>query len=210
MLQTATIHPTTLGILKKIMESSDLKQFNLVGGTALALQIGHRISIDLDLFTFNDYDSTSVIRIMESIGHLEIIMDKPPFLQLRIDDLKIDFLKFPYAFVQDYVELDSVRLVSIENIAIMKLLAVARRGVKKDFFDLYFLLQQYSLEDILKFFTLKIPNVDLFHIIKSLTYFDDAESDANPKMIKKATWGQVKKKIVKETQAYLISRPNIS
>lgn len=203
MLQTATVHPATLAILKKVMQMPELQQFNLVGGTALALQIGHRISIDLDLFTYQDYDSTVIQQALKPLGSLDILVDKPPFLQVRLDNVKLDFLKFPYSFVQDHATIEGIRLVSIENIAVMKLLAVARRGVKKDFIDLFFILEQYSLGNILKIFEERLPHVDLFHILKSLTYFDDAEADGDPKMLQKVSWAAVKKTIVRKTQAYM-------
>ena len=141
MLHAATVHPATLAILKKVMEMPAFQQFNLVGGTSLSLQIGHRISIDLDLFTFEDYNSQTMLNALETIGNVDILVDKPPFLQVKLDDVKMDFLKFPYPFVKEFKEIEGVRLVSIELIAVMKLLAIARRGVKKDFYDLYFLLE---------------------------------------------------------------------
>lgn len=205
MLQSATVTPATLAILKQLMQIPALQQFNLVGGTALALQIGHRISIDLDLFTPTDFDNTQLIEILQSLGNLEILADKPPFLQVRLDDLKIDFLKFPYPFVQEYIEIEGVRLVPIESIAVMKLLAIARRGVKKDFFDLYFLLERYSMIELVQLFEKKIPQVDLFHIFKSLLYFEDAEQEADPKMRLKVSWKKVKKVITQKVQVYLRS-----
>ena len=183
-----------------------LQPFNLVGGTALALQIGHRISIDLDLFTYEEYDGAEILQILQSWGELDLLVNKPPFLQVRLDDVKIDFLKFPYHFVQNYTEIEGVRLVSIENIAVMKLLAIARRGVKKDFFDLYFILERYSIDQIIIKFETLLPHVDLFHILKSLTYFDDAEPDGDPKMLIKTSWTQVKKIISEKVNTYLASR----
>jgi hypothetical protein len=206
MLQTATVHPDTLAILKKIMEMPDLQQFNLVGGTSLSLQIGHRISIDLDLFTSKDYDSTKILKTLTPLGNLDLLIDKPPFLQLRLNDVKVDCLQYPYEFVDTYTEIDGIRLVSIENIAVMKLLAIARRGVKKDFVDLYFILEKYSMVELVTIFEQKLPRVDLFHILKSLTYFGDAEHDGDPKMLIKVTWTQVKKTITSKVNGYLKNR----
>jgi hypothetical protein len=78
MLQSATVHPATLAILKKVMAMPDFRQFNLVGGTALALQIGHRMSIDL--FTHEEYDGTKTLQALEALGKLEILVNNPPFL----------------------------------------------------------------------------------------------------------------------------------
>ena len=206
MLQTASVHPATLAILKKVMQMPEFRQFNLVGGTALALQIGHRLSIDLDLFTHEEYDSDKILQALQSLGNLDTLVDNPPYLQVRLDDVKMDFLKFPYTFVQECIETEGIRLVSIENIAVMKLLAIARRGVKKDFFDLYFILERYRLEEILQIFEAKLPHVDMFHILKSMTFFGDAEPGGDPKMLIKVTWENLKKVITQKVNDYLKSR----
>jgi len=185
------------------MKLTDFHQFSLVGGTALALQIGHRISIDLDLFTYQDYDQQNIWRVIETMGDAERIVDKPPFLQVRLNDVKVDFLKFPYPFVQEYTTIDGIRMAPIKLIAVMKLLAIARRGVKKDFYDLYFILKQYHIHEVVNYFSHLLPNVDLFHILKSLTYFEDAESDAEPKMLEKVSWKDVKIGISDVTHHYL-------
>jgi Nucleotidyl transferase AbiEii toxin, Type IV TA system len=203
MLQSATVHPATLAILKRIMSLPAFNQFNLVGGTALSLQIGHRISIDLDLFSNQDFNNTTIINALEPLGELTVLVDNPPFLQMRLDDVKLDFLKYPYPFIQNYTEIEGVRLVSIQNIGTMKLNAVARRGAKKDFFDLYFLLERYTLSELLEQFKQTLPNVDPFHIVKSLTYFDDADIEINPEMLIKVNWQTVKKTIEKKVEAYL-------
>ncbi|MBL7817090.1 MAG: nucleotidyl transferase AbiEii/AbiGii toxin family protein [Saprospiraceae bacterium] len=203
MLQSATVHPATLAILKKIMSMPTFQQFNLVGGTSLSLQIGHRISIDLDLFSNQDFNNAVIIQALESLGELIVLVDNPPFLQLRLNDVKLDFLKYPYPFVQDYREIEGVRLVSIENIGTMKLTAIARRGAKKDFFDIYFLLERFTLAQLIEHFEQTLPHVDPFHIIKSLTYFDDADKELNPEMLIKVSWQTVKKTIEKKVEAYL-------
>jgi Nucleotidyl transferase AbiEii toxin, Type IV TA system len=206
MLQSATVHPATLAILKQLMSMPLLKQFNLVGGTSLSLQIGHRISIDLDLFSNIDFDNSTIINAIEPLGELTVLVDNPPFLQMRLDDVKLDFLKYPYPFIQNYLEIEGIRLVSIENIATMKLTAIARRGAKKDFFDLYFLLERYSLAQLLELLGQTLPNIDPFHIVKSLTYFEDAEKELNPEMLIKVSWQTVKKTIEKKVESYLKQR----
>jgi Nucleotidyl transferase AbiEii toxin, Type IV TA system len=93
MLQSATVHPATLGLLKKIMSLPDFQPFNLVGGTALSLQIGHRISIDLDLFSSHDFDNADILRALQLLGNLNIVVDKSPFLQVYLDEVKLDSLR---------------------------------------------------------------------------------------------------------------------
>ena len=96
----------------------------------------------------------------------------------------------------ELLKLDSIRLLSIDDIIPMKLSAIANRGVKKDFYDLYFLLEQRSLEEMLNLFQTKFSDINQFHIIKSLTYFEDAESNPNPHTLKDLTWQEVKNKII--------------
>lgn len=205
MLQTAAVYPRTLAILKEIMLLSNLQHFTLVGGTALALQIGHRISIDLDFFTTQDYDDYAVQTILEKIGKMEVLVSKPPFLQIRLDEVKLDFFKYPYPFIDEYQTIEGVRMADIETIAVMKLLAISRRGVKKDFYDLYFILERYGMAELIALFEKKLPNVDTFHILKSLSYFEDADPDPDPKMLQKASWTTVKKTIAQKTRNYLKS-----
>lgn len=206
MLQSTTVDPRTLAILKQLMSMPTLKSFNLVGGTALSLQIGHRISIDLDLFSYQDFVNDNIIRALEPLGDLTVVVDNPPFLQMRLDEVKLDFLKYPYPFIQNHEEIEGVRLVSIKNIGTMKLNAIARRGAKKDFFDLYFMLERYTLAQLVEEFKQTLPNIDPFHIVKSLTYFDDAEKELNPEMLIKVSWQTVKKTIEKKVEAYLKQR----
>jgi predicted nucleotidyltransferase component of viral defense system len=186
-----------------MMQAATFRQFNLVGGTALALQMGHRVSIDLDLFTYEEFDNAQLLRELQDFGTVRPMFDKPPFLQVLLDGLKLDFLQYPYPFVQEFIEIEGVRLVPIENIAVMKLLEIARRGSKKDFFDLYFLLEKYNMKEIVQLLEAKLPNIDAFHILKSLTFFEDAELEINPKMLKKVSWSAVKKSISKKVTDYL-------
>lgn len=203
MLQTAAVDSATLALLKKMMGLPAFQQFNLVGGTALALQIGHRVSIDLDFFTSHEFDSAQLIIELERLGKLEVLVDKPPFLQVRLDDVKLDFLKYPYPFVQEFIDVEGVRLASVENISVMKLLAIARRGVKKDFVDLYFILERYSLGELVQLFESKLPNIDMFHILKSLSYFEDADVEADPKMLVKVSWAKIKEEITRKVNAFM-------
>lgn len=206
MLQSTTVDPRTLAILKQLMSMPALQSFNLVGGTALSLQIGHRISIDLDLFSYQDFVNDNIIRALEPLGELTVVVDNPPFLQMRLNEVKLDFLKYPYPFIQKYQEVEGVRLVAIEDIGTMKLNAIGRRGAKKDFFDLYFLLERFTLAQLVERFTQTLPNVDVFHILKSLTYFDDAEKELNPEMLIKVNWQTVKKIVTQKVEAYLKQR----
>ncbi|MEI6823655.1 MAG: nucleotidyl transferase AbiEii/AbiGii toxin family protein [Bacteroidota bacterium] len=210
MLQYTTVLPATLELLKVLMQKKCLANFNLVGGTSLALQIGHRLSIDIDLFTINDFDTSEIVLELKEDLHFDIVQQKPNTLTLNIEYpinsnqfIKVDILKYPYPLINDIIKIDGIRLLSIEDIIPMKLSAISNRGAKKDFYDIYFLLDKYSLKEMLELFSKKFPNINHFHLIKSLTYFNTADEDANPKVFKKLSWEQVKARIEKASSEIL-------
>ncbi len=210
MLQYTTVLPATLELLKVLMQKKCLANFNLVGGTSLALQIGHRLSLDIDLFTINDFDTSEIVLELKEDLHFDIVQQNPNTLTLNIEYpinsnqfIKVDILKYPYPLLNAIIKIDGIRLLSIEDIIPMKLSAVSNRGAKKDFYDIYFLLDKYSLKEMLELFSKKFPNINHFHLIKSLTYFNTADEDANPKVFKKLSWEQVKEKIVKASTELL-------
>lgn len=113
-----------------------------------------------------------------------------------VDGVKVDFVKYPYSLLKPVVEQDNLRLASVEDIAAMKVAAIIGRGTRKDFIDIYFLLKIFSLQEILDLYSSKYPDGTLFVAIKSLTYFEDAESDPVPEMLEAVNWSEVKKDIV--------------
>lgn len=210
MLQYRTVYPKTLELLNKLMSLQELKDFFLVGGTALSLQIGHRISIDLDLFCLNEFDVDSLLDTLESKFIIHNVSKDKNTLNMGIEFpansknlVKVDFIRHAYPIINKIIELDSIRLLSIEDIIPMKLSAVAGRGSKKDFYDIYFLLQKYTMSEMFDYFDRKFTNINKFHIIKSLTYFDDAEFEPSPQLISKIEWNEVKVLINQKTLEYL-------
>ena len=210
MLQYRALYPTTLELLKKLMQLDDLSDFFLVGGTALALQLGHRISIDLDLFTQNDFDTKKTFDRLNKIFEIRDLTEETNTLNFNIvfpnnteNMIKVDLIKYPYPLINPILETDTIRLLSVEDIIPMKLSAVAGRGSKKDFYDIYYLLNNYTLEQMFVFFEKKFPNTNKFHVLKSLTYFEDAELEPNPKTIDKSDWKKVKKAIIDKTNKYM-------
>ena len=202
MLHTATVAPHTLELLKKLMQKPYLKDFKLVGGTALSLQIGHRISVDLDLFCNEPFETPRLkSQLEDDFPSLQIVLEQTNTILATIDKIKIDFIRFKYEFKYPIVFENEIRLTNIRDIAPMKMDAISGRGRKRDFFDLYFLLQEFSLPELLKLYEEKYKHTTIFHVIKSLNYFDDAEEENEPIILnKKVTWTKVKKTIVKEIQ----------
>jgi hypothetical protein len=178
------------------MEKKYLEQFVLVGGTALALQIGHRKSIDLEMFTTTDIDILSLLDDLKNDYNLTQRVQTKGSLICDIEGIKVDFIRFKYSFAYPINNVEDIRLLSVYDIAPMKIDAITGRGSKKDFYDLYYLLEQFNLEQILELYSIKYQHSTLFHVIKSLTWFEDAESQVSPVILdKKVTWEKVKRRI---------------
>ncbi len=207
MLQIKTVEPNTLAVLKQLMQIPELQQFSLVGGTALALKYGHRISIDLDLFSEQPFDFSIVLKALESEFDQNFLLDtaKANFgIFCFIKDIKVDFVKHPLKLLRPIEIEDNIRLYSSPDIAAMKINAILGRGKKKDFGDLIELLQYYSLKEIINFYADKFPEQRLaIGIHKAVTYFTDAEDSEDPVSLKGQTWQQVKKDIQKKVSDYL-------
>ena len=195
MLHYQTVHPTTLELLQRLMRLPLLNAFNLAGGTALALHLGHRISVDLDFFTHQPFDSEQLFaQLQEDLSApMEAIGRAENTLNLIIDDVKVDFLRHAYPLVQPMQTIDQLRLYTSADIAAMKLSAIANRGSRKDFYDVYFLLQSYPLQELMTFFTKKYGKGLEFMIYKSLLYFEDAEQEPEIMALQKVGWNTVKK-----------------
>jgi predicted nucleotidyltransferase component of viral defense system len=201
MLHTKAIEPVALELLNTLMMQDYLRDFVLVGGTALALQIGHRKSDDLDLFTIHDFNSDVLLTNLLNAFEVTIRMQTPQALITAIKNIKVDFIRFNYHFIRPIKKEAGIRFLDIEDIAAMKLDAITGRGSKKDFYDLYFLLQNYNLEALLGFYKEKYPQQTTFHVVRSISYFNDAETQPDPVIFdEKISWLKIKKSISKELQ----------
>lgn len=201
MLSYQTIAPHTLELLRLLMAQPLLSGTRLVGGTSLALQYGHRNSIDLDFFGSLNDDLLAFHLCLESIGRLRVIKETKTIRIYDLEGVKIDFVDYArYPWLVDAVEEDGLRLASPMDIAAMKINAIEGRGSRKDFVDIYYLLQHYSLEDILGFYQKKYPEYSMFRALMSLTYFEDAEKQVMPKMFTKDTWEEIKSYIIGEVE----------
>ncbi len=203
MLQLQTVKPNTLELLRSFMQKEYLNSFVLVGGTALALQMGNRESIDLDLFSTDDFSSNEILSSLLNDYQIIVNNQLTQTLISTINQVKVDFIKFHYPFIRPFVIIENVRMASIEDIAAMKLDAITGRGSKKDFYDLFFLLQHYSIDELFSFYSEKYPHQTTFHVIRSLSYFEDAEKQPNPIVFDKTiTWEIVKQKIISTIQGF--------
>ena len=184
MLQTQIIEPTTLELLKRLQQEPLLATFNLVGGTALALRLGHRKSVDLDLFTCESFDLDELSSMLVSKYDMKVSFARGQTLKGFIGGVMIDCIRFNYPRLQAPDEIEGIRLESIPDIIAMKLSAIAQNGTRiKDFVDIATLSVQYSLDEMLQFYAEKFPNTNIIMPIKSLTFFDEINFDESVVMI---------------------------
>jgi len=204
MLFYKSISNSTLELLKNIQKQDIFKNLRLVGGTSLALQIGHRISIDLDLFgDLESEDTLNINKKLSEFGNLKTLHTTSNINIYALNHVKIDIVNYHYPWLKDELLIDELRLASIEDISAMKLSAITGRGSKKDFIDLYFILQKYPLEKLLEFYQRKYADGSIFLVLKSLSYFDDADIEVMPKMFVDIEWETIKSTIINLLNEYL-------
>lgn len=202
MLQLDAVPTGTMDILEFLANQSCLKDFYLVGGTSLALQIGHRLSIDLDFFTSDKKNINDIEHELLFIDGIKVNAKNNYSLFLDYKGVKVDVLIYPYKFISEPIKHNGITLCNKEDICAMKLKTAMNRGAKKDFYDLYFLLQEFSLPEMFELFEKKYSNIEPNAIIRSLTYFEDAEETETPVLLKEKslTWEKVKQTIITETR----------
>lgn len=205
MLQLNTVHQGTFSLLKSLASLDKLREFYLAGGTALALQIGHRVSVDLVFFTLSMFDSNELFEFLkdsyEVSGATRSVNSLSLFVTLHDERIKVDMIRHNYPFLQPVKHVENIRLSSLQDIAAMKLNAVANRGAKKDFYDIYALLTRFSLKELLTFFQQKYEQLNSLTVLKSLVYFADADLEPDPVSLLDVSWADVKKEITTRVQA---------
>jgi hypothetical protein len=202
MLHYNTITAETLELLKKLQAVPAFSELRLVGGTALALQLGHRNSIDIDLFGKLSIDEIALNEALSNIGKLIQLKKSQNINIYSLNNIKLDIVNYPYQWIGQPIKTDTLLLAGLKDIAAMKLAAITSRGTKKDFIDVFFLLNRFSLPEMLKFYEKKYHDGSVFLVLKSLTYFEDADQDETPKMYVAYNWEKIKSKIIKEINKF--------
>jgi len=207
MLHTEAVESGTFSLLKKLMDLPSLKPFSLVGGTALSLRYGHRSSIDLDLFFHVKFDHQQIIKELDSTFQERFVYKQQQTefgIFCFIDDIKVDIVYFPHHPIAEIEEADNIRMYSSADISAMKIQAILGRAKKKDFWDLYELLQHYPLQQLIDWHKQKYPSQMLaISIPHAITYYVEAEESETPVSFKNQTWEQIKKGISKTVSDYL-------
>jgi predicted nucleotidyltransferase component of viral defense system len=205
MLYKETVEPSTLGLLKQLLSIKELENFRLVGGTALSLLLGHRASIDLDLFTDDPIDFEGLTEVLsENFPSFYSKERKSSRLFFTtINNVKVDFVNTFEKFIYPIKTIEDIRFAAIEDIIALKLNAIAGRGAKKDFWDVHELLQHYSLNQMMEFYYQRYPQNSAMMVLKSMTYFIEADEEEDPRCFRKHKWETIKKEIIKKTNTYL-------
>lgn len=184
-----------LGVLEKY-------KFYLAGGTALALQVGHRTSLDFDFYTERAFDSHKIReefdRRFKKVQEIYVAEDT---LSLEVNNIGISLFKYSYPLIRPLRKVESVYIASLEDIAAMKIIAISQRGIKRDFIDIYFLMEEFGLKRIMEFTKEKYPMFNIYVGLQGLVYFKDADEDLEKerfRLLKDINWKEVKDYILRE------------
>lgn len=200
MLHLDAVPKPVVALLEELATRDALKPFALGGGTSLALRFGHRLSVDLDYFTHQEFQPQTLLDSLELDDSTILSLSKNT-LSLVSQGVKIDLLRHAYREVAPIDEIAGHRLISVPDLAAMKLNAITNRGSKKDFYDLTELLQHHTLDEMLHFFSKKYHATDPFAVIRSLAWFEDAEHEPDPIPLAGQTWEKIKRRINQAVQA---------
>lgn len=200
---TKTLLPDTFRAIQLISGFAEIKNAYLAGGTALALQLGHRISVDLDFFTGQDFNETELSAKLTTSLIFTPDGTTQGTVWGKLGQTKFSMFHYKYPLLEQTVLFEGIQLASLADIAAMKIHAIEDRGTRRDFVDVYFLLKKYTLEEMLTFYQKKYAVLEdhLYSILRSLDYFEDAEQEQQmPKMLTSVNWEEVKEYFRKETR----------
>lgn len=192
---TETLFGNTKHALAILGKSHLMDNAYLAGGTACALQIGHRISVDLDFFTAQEFDAKELIKSLKKIGKFEVERLAWGTVLGTMEGIKFSIFVYKYPVLFPYKSIFKINILDLRDIAAMKIDAIGTRGIKRDFIDLYFICKEgITLEETLSFYDRKYGELssNIVHIQKSLVYFVDAEISRMPKMLKSCDWQEIK------------------
>jgi hypothetical protein len=197
MLYKETVSPTTLELLNKLIAEPLLKDFFLVGGTALSLQIGHRMSIDLDLFTTSEFDENALLESMETNYGFQLDYQQKNTLKGRIDDVKVDLIAHRYPLLENLITEDGVRMAGLKDIGAMKINAITGNGTRvKDYIDIAYLSSHLTSIELLEAYQGKYVNRNPLMAIKSLVYHQDIDFSDPVEMIEENySWQFIKTRL---------------
>ncbi len=183
-------------LFQELKDQDWLKKFYLVGGTALALQLGHRQSIDFDFFSLNEFNNLEIIEKLKFKGNYELFTEDKNTLHGSLNDIMISFIGYKYPLLESTINFNNIQIAGVRDIACMKMSTIAARGSKKDFIDIYFILKKITLQDIFKDYFKKYSLNNRYLLLKSLVYFEDANNQPMPVMNSNISWDEIKEDLI--------------
>ena len=191
-------------LIDKISHVPELyNNFYLAGGTALTLQLGHRKSFDIDLFSKKDFNVEKYSQVILSLDG-KILREEKGTIDAVIDDVKLSLLFYPYKLLEKYHMIGHIRVADIKDIACMKVVAISQRADKKDFYDIYEVLKNMSPSELKELFLKKYgeKKINCYHILKSFFYFEDAEDSPDPISLNQTKWDEVKEYFISNEKIF--------
>jgi predicted nucleotidyltransferase component of viral defense system len=207
MLRIETVEPHTFSVLRKLMQMPELQDFALVGGTALSLLYGHRMSIDLDLFSNKPFENQIIVDALQNQfgASFDNRSTNPRFgIFCFVDEVKVDIVRHPHPIIRPDLLIDEIRMFSTEDIIAMKVQAILGRGKKKDFWDVAELLKHYPMADFINLHKEKYATQNLYITVpQAIIYFADADESEDPICLQNQSWNGIKDFISKKVSEYL-------
>lgn len=186
-------------LLKKISEVISIDDYYMIGGTALSLQLGLRESYDFDFCVKGEFNNEVLLEELKSVGNVEVIQNQKGTCDVLLNGVQVSFFYYPNKVLKDFVkpeEMPKLKIASVLDIAIMKVVAIGGRGAKKDFFDLYNIIKKCNItvDELVNGLVQKCGNnVNYLNIIMGLSYFEDAEDEILPDTFVPYNWENIKK-----------------
>lgn len=195
------MHPKVLSarnwkIARELADAGILEGWVLAGGTGLALQLGHRVSQDLDFFQCGSFSSEDLVAALGNIGPVAVQARSAGTLHAAMKGLRVSFLAAQVPLLFPGIPYRGLLVADPRDIAVMKVIAIGGRGSRKDFIDLFFFLQcGGSLEAVFQMIQRRFKGIDFnqYHLLRSLVFFEDAETEPMPRLLRRVAWAEVKK-----------------
>jgi len=202
------MHPKVLGkdawsLVRELVSKQTLEGWTLAGGTGLALQFGHRVSDDLDFFRDAAFEPQTYIDALSSLGRVSVQARSEGTLHATVVGVRVSFLKLESGLLFPGIPYRGLTVADPRDIAVMKIVAIGGRGSRKDFVDLHFLIRNgVSLDQAFEYLRRRFTRVDYneYHLLKSLVYFDDAETEPMPRMLSDVSWEEIRETIRAEVR----------
>lgn len=207
-MHTECLPPAALNVLRSLRETVRAHQFVLAGGTAVALHLGHRMSVDFDLFTETPFSTDKVFQEIQGTGRtVKTLQEERDTLTVTVDGVKVSFFHVPYPFREKRTALKRISVAGMTDIASMKILAMAQRGAKRDFVDLFFILRDLPFAKVAENMIMRFGKDRINPVVigKALVYFSDAEADPEPVYLGRRTdWKIIKKFFLDRVQQFVL------